>query len=60
MTDEANYLMLEANDIGFHFSAQVYLIRPKAELPTQLGWGNSTLLLSFVITFTGCNFFYND
>jgi hypothetical protein len=37
MTDDVNHLMLTANDIGIHFSAQVSLIRPKAELPTPTG-----------------------
>lgn len=37
MTDDISHLMPAANSIGLHFSAQVSLIRPKAELPSQSG-----------------------
>jgi hypothetical protein len=37
MTDDIKHLMLATNGIGFHFSAQVLLIRPKAEILTWEG-----------------------
>jgi hypothetical protein len=37
MTNNINHLKQAVNGIGFHFSAQISLIRSKAELPTLAG-----------------------